>query len=311
MENYIGFDTDSDTPAFQPTINIHGRLYGFDTPWVMGIVNITPDSFYDGSRTPVSDTAAIRERVERMREEGADCLDLGGYSTRPGAEEISAEEEWHRLATGLKASREAWPEAIISVDTFRAEIARRSVKEYGADIINDVSGGMLDPAMFDTVAELKVPYILMHMRGTPANMQTLTDYNDVTADVLSDLAFKTEKLRRRGVCDIILDPGFGFSKTVDQNYRLLDDLGEFTKTGLPVLAGMSRKSMIWRPLQITPADSLPGTVALHMVALMKGASIIRVHDVAAARQSVDVFKLLKQNSRPASEKTTIKIIDRV
>ncbi len=307
----MGFDKDSDTPAFQPTINIRGRLYDFDTPWVMGIVNITPDSFYDGSRTPVSNETAIRDRVARMREEGADCLDLGGYSTRPGAEEISVEEEWRRLATGLKATREVWPEAIISIDTFRADIARRAVKEFGADIINDVSGGTLDPAMFDTVAELKVPYILMHMRGTPANMQSLTDYNDVTADVLSDLAFKTQKLRLKGVCDIILDPGFGFSKTVDQNYRLLDDLEEFAKTGLPVLAGMSRKSMIWRPLGITPDDSLSGTVALHMVALMKGASIIRVHDAAAARQSVDVFKLLKKNSRPLSEKTVIKITDRV
>lgn len=286
---------DPDMPDRAPMINIKGRLYDLETPWVMGIVNVTPDSFWSGSRT--FDTESLKARIASMKAEGADCLDLGACSTRPGAEDISAAEEWERLARGLEAVREEWPDCIVSIDTFRAEVARKAVETYGADIINDVSGGTLDPEMFAAVADLKVPYVLMHMRGTPATMQSLTDYEDVTADVLTDLAGKAEELRRLGVCDIILDPGFGFSKTVDQNYRLLDDLQEFTKTGMPVLAGMSRKSMIWRPLGLTPADTLPGTVALHMAAMMKGASIIRVHDVKEARQGADVFALLKHNAR--------------
>lgn len=290
---YTGQDAYSAGPRNAPTINIRGELYDFETPWVMGIINATPDSFYSGSRTP--DKESIRERVKVMRGEGADCLDLGGYSTRPGADEITPTQEWDRLAPALETIREVWPEAIVSVDTFRASVARKAVCEFGADIINDVSGGTLDPDMFATVAELRVPYILMHMRGTPADMQTLTDYENVTANVLSDLAFKTAELRSLGVCDIILDPGFGFSKTTDQNYELLNNLEEFTKTGLPVLAGMSRKSMIWKPLDITPSDTLPGTIALHMAAMMKGASIIRVHDVAPARQSADIFALMKKN----------------
>lgn len=284
---------DVDCSPLPPTINIRGRLLDFERPWVMGIVNVTPDSFYEGSRT--FDPRSIADRVARMRDEGADCIDLGAYSTRPGAPEVSEEEEWDRLARGLEETRRAWPEAVVSVDTFRASVARKAVEQFQADIINDVSGGTLDPEMFATVAELKAAYVLMHMRGTPADMQNLTNYDDVTADVLKDLLFKAAELRRLGVCDIILDPGFGFSKTVDQNYRLLDGLEEFTRTGMPVLAGMSRKSMIWRPLGITPTESLPGTVALHMAAMMKGASIIRVHDVAPARQSAEVFALLKRN----------------
>lgn len=273
------------------TINIKGRLRTFERPWVMGILNATPDSFYAGSRTP--DTEAIRARVRRIRDEGADCIDIGGYSSRPGADEVSPEEEWRRLRLALAVTREEWPDAIVSVDTFRAEVARRCVEEGSADIINDISGGDLDPLMFETVADLKVPYILMHMRGTPETMQSLTDYEDVTAEVLTDLAFKTSCLRALGVCDIILDPGFGFAKTVAQNYRLLADLKEFTKTGLPVLAGMSRKSMIWKPLGITPEDSLPGTIALHTAALLAGADIIRVHDVEEAVQARDVICMMR------------------
>lgn len=267
----------------------------FASPWVMGIVNVTPDSFYSGSRTPGGD--AIERRVAAMRDAGADCLDLGGYSTRPGAPEVTPDEEWSRLARGLECVRRVWPEAVVSVDTFRAGVARRCVEEFGADIVNDISGGDLDPGMFATVADLKVPYILMHTRGTPATMQSLCDYSDVTAEVLSDLAFKTAELRRLGVCDVILDPGFGFAKTADQNYRLLAGLPEFVKTGLPVLAGLSRKSMIWRPLGITPEEALPGTVALGMAALLYGAHILRVHDVAEARQTVDVFNLLRKNMK--------------
>lgn len=261
----------------------------------MGILNVTPDSFWEGSRTTDSDS--IRNRVARMRFEGADCIDIGACSTRPGAPILSKSEEWDRLARGLEVLRKEWPEAIVSVDTFRASIARRAVEEFEADIINDISGGTLDEDMFPTVASLKAPYILMHMRGTPETMQSLADYHDVTAEVLTDLAQKADLLRQLGVCDIILDPGFGFSKDIAQNYRLLDDLEEFSKFGYPVLAGMSRKSLIWRPLGISPAEALPGTIALHMAAMMKGASIIRVHDVAQARQSADLFAILRKNSR--------------
>ena len=194
----------------------------------------------------------------------------------------------------LRAVREVSRDAVISVDTFRAEIARRSVEEYGVAIINDISGGDMDPAMFATVAELGVAYVLMHTRGTPATMQSLTDYDDVTAEVLSDLAFKSDRLRDMGVADVILDPGFGFAKSVEQNYRLLAELEAFAATGMSVLAGLSRKSMIWRPLGITPSESLPGTVALNMAALERGASILRVHDVAEAVQTVALYMLLKK-----------------
>ncbi len=275
------------------TLNIGGRLYPLTRPAVMGIINVTPDSFYSGSRTPGGD--AIRRRAEEMRDEGADWVDIGGYSTRPGAEEVSPAEETDRLARGIEGVREVWPEAVISVDTFRAGVARECVR-LGADIINDVGGGTLDPDMWQTVAELRVPYILMHMRGTPATMQTLTDCEDVTADVLSDMMRKVAALRRAGVADIIIDPGFGFAKTVEQNYRLLAGLRQFADTGLPVLAGLSRKSMIWRPLGITPEEALPGTTALNAAALLNGADILRVHDVGAARQTVEVIGRLMEGA---------------
>lgn len=276
---------------YRLTVNIRGRLHSLARPVVMGIVNVTPDSFYEGSRTPAADD--IRARVLRMREEGADWIDLGGYSTRPGAPEVSVAEECDRLGRGLEAIREVWPDAVVSVDTFRASVARECV-EAGADIINDVSGGTLDPDMFATVAALRVPYILMHMRGTPATMQSLTQYGDVTADVLSELMHSVSRLTALGVNDIILDPGFGFAKTPEQNYRLLAGLEHFVGTGLPVLAGLSRKSMVWRPLGITPAEALPGTTALNAVALAKGAHILRVHDVAEARQTADVITMLRE-----------------
>ncbi|MDE7159997.1 MAG: dihydropteroate synthase [Muribaculaceae bacterium] len=275
------------------TYNIRGHLHALDRPVVMGIINVTPDSFYPGSRTPDSDV--IRRRAETMRHEGADWLDIGGYSTRPGAQEVSEAEETDRLCRGLEAVREVWPEAVVSVDTFRARVARECV-ERGADIINDISGGTLDPDMWPEVARLKVPYILMHTRGTPATMQSLTDYDDVAADVLSDMMHKVAALRQLGVADIILDPGFGFAKTPEQNYTLLSSLPVFAATGLPLLAGLSRKSMIWRPLGITPAEALPGTIALNAAALLYGADILRVHDVAEARQTADVISLLKKHT---------------
>lgn len=273
------------------TIDIRGRLLDFRRPWIMGILNVTSDSFYSGCRAEDSD--AVRKRIRTIRDEGADCIDIGACSTSPGSKSVDEAVELTRLLAALSIVREEWPEAVVSVDTFRADVARRCV-EAGADIINDISGGSLDPAMFDTVAELRVPYILTHMRGTPASMQEMTEYSDVVADVLTELAFRIRDLRERGVCDIIIDPGFGFAKTVEQNYQLLASLQEICRIGLPVLVGVSRKSMIWRPLGITPEDALPGTLALETFALLHGASILRVHDVSAAVQIRDT--LLKLNN---------------
>lgn len=273
------------------TINIRGRLRDFRRPWIMGILNVTDDSFYDGCRA--SDSALVDARICAIRDQGADCIDIGACSTRPGSEPVSADLEWERLEPVIKSVREKWPDAIISIDTFRADVARKCV-EAGADIINDISGGLLDPVMFDTVADLKVPYVVSHMRGTPATMSGLCQYADVTADVITELAFRIRDLRMRGVCDIIVDPGFGFAKTPEQNYRLLADLEEFVKIGLPLLVGVSRKSMIWRPLGLTPADVLPGTIALGAAAILSGANIIRVHDVAEAVQARDTLMLLRQ-----------------
>lgn len=271
------------------TINIRGRLPDFRRPWIMGILNVTSDSFYAGCRA--EDEASLIERVRTIRDEGADCIDIGACSTRPGSEPVDKAIELRRLLDAIAIVRQEWPEAIVSVDTFRAEVARRCV-EAGADIVNDISGGSLDPDMFDTVADLQVPYILMHMRGAPSTMQSLAHYNDVTADVITELAFRIRELRERGVCDIIVDPGFGFAKDAEQNYCLLASLDEICRIGLPVLVGVSRKSMIWRPLGITPADSLPGTIALNSFALLHGACILRVHDVSAAVQARDVISMI-------------------
>lgn len=268
------------------SVNVRGRLFSFLRPWVMGILNVTDDSFYAGCRAGAVEE--VRSRVRSVRDEGADCIDIGACSTRPGAVPVDEGVELRRLLDAIDIVRQEWPDAIISVDTFRASVARRCV-EAGADIINDIAGGLLDPDMFDTVADLRVPYILTHMRGTPATMSLMTQYDDVVADVIKELAFAVRELRKRGVCDIIVDPGFGFAKDVQQNYRLLASLDEICKIGLPVLVGVSRKSMIWRPLGITPAEALPGTIALDSFALLHGASIIRVHDVAAAVQARDVL----------------------
>lgn len=270
-------------------INAGGNLMDFRSPKVMGIVNVTPDSFYGGSRVETAE--AVRRRVAEMRRDGADIIDIGGFSSRPGASDVSPEEEYNRLAGGLEAVRIEWPEAIVSVDTFRSEVARRCVEEWNVAIVNDIGGGTLDPDMWNTVAELGVTYVLMHMRGTPATMTGLTDYGDVTAEVLSDLAFKLAELREAGVADVIIDPGFGFAKTVEQNYRLLADLREFRVLGAPLLAGLSRKTMIWKTLGVTADEARDGTIALDTVALMNGADILRVHDV---RPAVETIKLLEQ-----------------
>ncbi|MBR6749236.1 MAG: dihydropteroate synthase [Bacteroidaceae bacterium] len=270
------------------TINAGGRLLDLSQPQVMGILNVTPDSFYDGSRCP--DMTAVAKRVETILSEGADMIDVGGYSSRPGCVDVSVEEEKRRLAIGFEAIRRLSPDAVISVDTFRAEVARWSVEEWGVQIINDISAGELDADMFDVVAQLRVPYIMMHMRGTPEAMmqQQYLHYDDVVADVLQYFAAKIDRLAYMGVNDIIIDPGFGFSKTIDDNYRLMRHLDEFARLGLPLLVGISRKSMIYKLLDVTPAESLNGTTALNVMALLGGAHILRVHDVKQAVEAVKI-----------------------
>lgn len=272
------------------SINISGRLLDFRHPWIMGILNVTPDSFYAGCRT--EEESEIVDRVRTIRDEGADCIDIGACSTRPGSEPVDEAVELSRLLSAIAIVRREWPEAVVSVDTFRSSVARRCV-EAGADIINDVSGGTLDPDMFDTVGDLRVPYILTHMRSNPADMLEHTEYSDVVADVITELTYRIRGLRERGVCDIIIDPGFGFAKDVEQNYRLLASLEDLCRIGLPVIVGVSRKSMIWRPLGITPEEALPGTLAIQSFALLHGVSILRVHDVAASVQTREVLLKIK------------------
>lgn len=279
---------------FKPfSLNIHGRLIEYDRPAVMGIINVTPDSFYAGSRTKADE---IGRRVRSMIDDGADMIDIGAYSSRPGAAEVSEAEEIDRLSEGMAALREAAPDVVVSVDTFRASVAKAAIEQMGADIVNDISGGDLDGRMFETVASLRVPYILMHMRGTPADMQTLTDYPDgITAEVLRDLSVKLLTLRLAGVSDVIVDPGFGFAKTLEQNYRLMADLPMFTEMlDAPVLVGVSRKSMVTRALGITAKDALNGTTVLNTIALLGGAQILRVHDVKACAEAVRIVSMLPQ-----------------
>lgn len=282
------------------SLDIHGRLRRFETPAVMGILNVTPDSFYDGSRTPLTDRDALRRRVDMMLTEGADMIDVGGYSTRPGAAEVPVQEEIDRVMAGVETVREFDPEIPVSVDTFRAAVAKATVAPGLADIVNDVSGGLLDGSMFETVAALKTPYILMHMRGTPATMQSLTDYPDgVVTGVTVELRRALDRLDELGVADVIIDPGFGFSKTAPQNYELFEHLGYLGRMlgNRPLLVGISRKSMIYKPLNLTPAQSLPGTIALNTMALERGAAILRVHDVGAAVQARDVWQMMADANR--------------
>ena len=276
---------------FRPfSLNIRGRLLEIDTPQVMGIVNVTPDSFYAGSRTATADS--VSRRVETLLSEGADMLDIGAYSSRPGASEVSVEGEVERLEAGMSVIRAMAPEIPVSVDTFRASVAAEAIRNMGADIINDISGGDLDADMFRTVAELRVPYILMHMRGTPSTMQKLTEYQDVTAEVIKSLSEKIKELRLLGVADIIADPGFGFAKTVEQNYALMRNLESFVRLlDAPLLVGISRKSMITKALGISTEEALNGTTALNVIALERGAAILRVHDVKAAKEAVKLYNL--------------------
>lgn len=256
----------------------------------MGILNVTPDSFYDGGRHQ-SETDIIAQ-ADKMLQEGADFIDVGGYSSRPGAEEISVAEEIRRTVPTISTILKNFPGTIISVDTFRSEVAKAAV-EVGASMVNDIAGGGLDPEMFKTVSLLKVPYIVMHMRGNPQNMNSQTQYDHVIKDMIEYFHKKMEALRRLEVKDVIIDPGFGFSKTTAQNFGILQNLEKFSILGKPLLVGLSRKSMIWKTLEVKAADALNGTTALNMVALLKGADILRVHDVREAREGIKLFTSLQ------------------
>ena len=274
-------------------INAGGRLLDLEIPKVMGILNITPDSFYSGSRYNTDDE--ILKEATRMLEDGADILDVGGYSSRPGAKDISTEEESNRVLRVIKMISREFPKAIISVDTFRAEIAREAIVECGASIINDISGGDADINMFQVVRSLNVPYIMMHMKGDPRTMQNKPVYDDIVADILKWFGERIFKLKSAGVKDIIIDPGFGFGKTIEHNFELLRRLGDFSIAGLPVLVGISRKSMIWKTLNIDAEEALNGTTAINAIALLNGADILRVHDVKEAVQTVLLIKRFKNS----------------
>ena len=271
------------------TINCRGRLLDLSTPKIMAIVNLTPDSFYSESRNTSAESAL--NRIENALAQGADIIDLGACSTRPGAEVPSADEEWQRMKDVLTTARRNFPDAIFSIDTFRSQVAEQAV-DAGADIINDISGGQIDEQMFGTIAKLQVPYVLMHMRGTPATMQQFTNYQNVTADVIIELSQKLRQLTDLGVHDVIIDPGFGFAKTLEQNYELFAHLSDFKIFELPLLVGISRKSMIYKLFGTTPEKSLNGTTILNTFALQNGASILRVHDVPEAVEARKIVGIL-------------------
>lgn len=275
-------------------INVNGSLLDLSQPRVMGILNVTPDSFYAGSRTQTE--AEIVRRVKQIVSEGAAIIDIGAYSSRPNADNVSAREEMERLRMGLKILFEIQPDAVVSVDTFRADVARMCVEEYGVAIINDIAAGEMDANMFHTVAALNVPYIMMHMQGTPQSMQQHPHYDNLLKEVFLYFAHKVQQLRDLGVKDIILDPGFGFGKTMEHNYELLSHLEEFRIFELPLLVGVSRKSMIYRLLDITPQEALNGTTVLDTICLLKGADILRVHDVKEAVETVRIVQAMRNNS---------------
>ncbi len=269
------------------TLQVKGRLIDLSEPKVMGILNVTPDSFYDGGK--FTGESAILKQVERMHTEGATFIDIGGYSSRPNAIDITEEEEKKRVLPAIEAIAKNFPEIIIAVDTFRSTIAKSSI-EAGASMINDISGGSLDKKMPEVVAALQVPYILMHMLGTPQTMNTMTNYENLLKEIIDYFHQKINRLQLLGVKDLIIDPGFGFAKTIDQNFELLQKLDYLNILEKPILVGLSRKSTIWKTLSIKPEDALNGTTSLNTIALLKGASILRVHDV---KEAVEVVKLIK------------------
>lgn len=274
------------------TININGKLLDMSEAHVMGILNVTPDSFYAGCRTG-TELELIRERVAQIRDEGASIIDIGAYSSRPGADDISAEEEAKRLRMALPIVRETWKEAIISVDTFRADIAKMCAEEYGVQIINDISAGELDSSMFSTVSKLGVPYIMMHSKGSPQTMKELAVYDNMMKEIILFFAERVQCLRDLGQKDIIIDPGFGFAKNMEQNYELMERLEELKILNQPILIGISRKSMIYKLLGGNADESLNGTTVLNTIGLMKGASVLRVHDVKECMQIIKIAEKLK------------------
>lgn len=272
------------------TLRSKGKLLLLDKPMVMGILNVTPDSFYEGSRL-LSDNSKVLKLSEKMLLEGADILDIGGYSSRPGADEVSEEEELERVIPAIKKIQAEFPKAIISIDTFRAKVAKEAILN-GAAIVNDISAGSLDSEMISTVGKLNVPYIAMHMKGNPKVMQTLTEYDDVILEMMKYFSEKLNECKKAGIKDVIIDPGFGFAKTVEQNYWILKNLSYFKTIQAPILVGLSRKSMIYKKLDTTAENALNGTTALNMVALINGANILRVHDVKEAIETVKLYKQL-------------------
>ncbi|HNP95421.1 MAG TPA: dihydropteroate synthase [Cyclobacteriaceae bacterium] len=272
------------------TLKINGRLILFDTPKLMGILNVTPDSFYDGGRHTTQ--SSILHRVEKMISEGAHFIDVGGYSSRPDAPDIPIEEELKRVIPVVQAIGNKFPETIISIDTFRSEVARQAL-ESGASMINDISAGELDKDMFTLVARTKVPYVMMHMRGTPQTMRTLNQYENLTKEVTDYFHKKIDQLKSLKVTDVVIDPGFGFAKGPAQNFELLSNLGHLRLLEKPILIGLSRKSMIWRTLETTPENALNGTTVLNTIALLKGADILRIHDVKEAAEAIKLTNFVK------------------
>lgn len=275
-------------------LKLNNKLYDLRTPVVMGVVNITPDSFFAFSRYKSDRT--MLQQVETFLSEGATIIDVGGYSTRPQAEPVSVDEEIRRVSEALELICKKFPDAVLSVDTFRSPVARIAVQQYGAAMINDISGGTLDQLMFETIADLQVAYVLMHTRGTPQHMQEQTEYVDVVSDVLQFLAKRVAQLRLLGVHDVVIDPGFGFAKTLEQNYEMMGKLSIFRQIQAPLLVGISRKSMIYKLLEIAPELALNGSTALNMLALMGGASILRVHDVKEAVETIKIFGAYMQSN---------------
>ena len=271
-------------------INCNGKLIDLSTPKVMGILNVTPNSFYDGGKH--KEINSIIHQVDKMLSEGADFIDIGAYSSKPSAEFVSEEEEIKRLVPIVKSLVETFPNIVLSVDTFRAQVAKASV-ENGVAMVNDIAAGLLDDKMLETVAELKVPYIMMHMRGNPQTMQSLTDYKDIVKEMIFYFSERIQKARSFGISDIVIDPGFGFAKTLEQNYEVLHKMELFSMLELPLLAGISRKSMIYKVLESSPQEALNGTSVLNTIALQKGAKILRVHDVKEAVECIKLVSKLK------------------
>ena len=276
------------------TININGQLKSFDTPIIMGIVNLTPDSFYIRSR--VESEKELIETISQMLQNGADIIDIGGQSSNPKSPLMKEEEEWSRLEKALSIIRKEFPDITLSIDTFYSSVADKSVSNFNVNIINDISGGSMDENMFATIAKIQVPYILMHMRGTPQTMQTETNYDNFIQDIFYYFSQKVSQLNQLGVNDIIIDPGFGFAKTIDQNYELIGALKGFDVFNLPILVGISRKSMIYKLLDLEPEQALNGTTILNTYALMNGANILRVHDVQAAKEALTILSKINEKA---------------